>query len=613
MSADAFAPLQELISGQYVLERELGRGGMGTVYLARETRLDRLVAVKVLPRELGANPELRERFLREARTAAQLSHPNIVPIFRADEVGGFAFFTMAFIEGESLAERLRARGPLPPIEAVRVLREAAWALAYAHARGVVHRDVKPENIMLERGSNRAVVTDFGIARDQLATSLTLDGWVLGSVHYMSPEQAAGDNLDGRSDLYSLGVVGFQILSGLLPFDGVEAASIMAQQVTRQAPSLASVAGDLPRALASVIDRCLRKAPSDRYPTGEALAEALEGALQSTVSLSSVRGSNEMVATDQARAIWLRAAQLQTEAAKRLQVRYRNAATAAADAPKTPTGGYRLKDVELAAIEAGISQEYITMAMAERSPGDSATAATLSTAQERLLSRMLGTRDRSVSVSRTIRGSPRAVLEAIGRVSTVHPFSLKLRDTVGGHPLDGGILVFDVQMIRSGQVILNETPSLSMFSYRMTQIELDQLNVVLRPLGSPADSCEVTVYGDLRKGLLKNWRMDKWISSLAAMGGGASGTALGVAALSLGPFAVLTALAGGAVFGAGSLSWYRWLYTHGLSRSREELDRLLASVEGDLRSVSVFGSRSPQANPHGLPRAMENDAPSTLIV
>jgi serine/threonine-protein kinase len=229
VTTDSTASLQALLTGQYLIERELGRGGMGVVYLARDVRLDRPVAIKVLPRALAADPELRERFLREARTSAQLSHPNIVPIYRADEIDGVAFFTMGFVDGETLAERLRARGPLPPAEAVRMLREAAWALASAHARGVVHRDVKPENIMIERGSNRAVVTDFGIAQNQLATPMTQGGMVLGSVHYMSPEQAAGDALDGRSDLYSLGVVGFQILSGRLPFDAAAAGGVKPSQ------------------------------------------------------------------------------------------------------------------------------------------------------------------------------------------------------------------------------------------------------------------------------------------------------------------------------------------------------------------------------------------------
>ena len=158
-----FLSLQEALAGHYALERELGRGGMAIVYLARDVRLDRPVAIKLLPPDLAAHAKLRDRFSSEARTAARLSHPHIVPIHAVDEARGYAFFVMSYVDGGTLAERVATRGPLPPREASRVLREVASALSAAHAQGVVHRDVKPGNILLERATGRAMVTDFGIA------------------------------------------------------------------------------------------------------------------------------------------------------------------------------------------------------------------------------------------------------------------------------------------------------------------------------------------------------------------------------------------------------------------------------------------------------------------
>ena len=214
-----FLELQAALAGEYSLQRELGRGGMGIVYLARDVPLDRVVAIKVLPSHLAHSAASRERFVREARTAAALSHPHIVPIHRVGEAGGFVFFVMSYVEGETLGERLRTRGPLPPAEAARVLREVAWALAYAHGRGIVHRDIKPDNVLLEAGTGRALVTDFGIAwGGDSAGPATDPGKVTGTAHFMSPEQAANGPLDGRSDIYALGVVGYLAVSGRLPFD-----------------------------------------------------------------------------------------------------------------------------------------------------------------------------------------------------------------------------------------------------------------------------------------------------------------------------------------------------------------------------------------------------------
>ena len=268
-----FLALQAALAGEYSLERELGRGGMGVVYLAREVQLNRLVAIKVLPAALAERGELRERFLREARLAASLSHPNIVPIHRVGEAGEFVFFVMAYVDGQTLGERLRTRGPLAPAAVTRLLREVAWALAYAHGRGVVHRDVKPDNVLLETSTGRALVTDFGIAlaKDDDATP----GRVMGTAQFMSPEQATGNPTDGRSDLYSLGIVGYLAVSGRLPFDADSLPALLAKQVSEAAPSVSRFAPGLPRPLVTTIDRCLRKQPDERFATGEALADALD--------------------------------------------------------------------------------------------------------------------------------------------------------------------------------------------------------------------------------------------------------------------------------------------------------------------------------------------------
>ena len=269
-----FLALQATLAGEYSLQRELGRGGMGIVYLARDVQLDRDVAIKVLPSLLAMNATARERFLREARTAASLSHPHIVPIHRVGEVGGFVFFVMSYVEGETLGERLRTRGPLPAAEAARVMREVAWALAYAHGRGIVHRDVKPDNILLEAATGRAMVTDFGIASGGASLPDTDPGKLMGTAHFMSPEQAAGASIDGRSDLYALGVVGYLSVSGRLPFEAPNLPALLVRQANEVAPGVSRAAPGLPLAFASAIDRCLARDPAMRFGDGEALAAAL---------------------------------------------------------------------------------------------------------------------------------------------------------------------------------------------------------------------------------------------------------------------------------------------------------------------------------------------------
>ncbi|HVH10326.1 MAG TPA: serine/threonine-protein kinase, partial [Gemmatimonadales bacterium] len=279
MQTDALLPdLQRALAGRYVLERRLGQGGMGVVYLAREVSLERRVALKLLTHERAFQADARERFLREARTAARLSHPGIVPIFAVDEVREFVFFAMAYVEGQTLGQRVRGEGPLGYPAAARLLQEVARALHYAHGRGVVHRDVQPDNIMLERVTGRAVVSDFGIAR--------VDGHrhtgprdVRGTAQFMSPEQATGGPVDARSDLYALGIVGFFAVSGRLPFDGPDAMAVLARHVADPPPLVASVAPGIPERLAEAIDRCLAKDPAARYPSGEAFANALADAVE----------------------------------------------------------------------------------------------------------------------------------------------------------------------------------------------------------------------------------------------------------------------------------------------------------------------------------------------
>ncbi len=266
-----FLAFQLALAGRYSIDRELGRGGMGVVYLAREVHLDRLVAIKLLPPEKSGLPTLRDRFLREARLAAKLSHPHIIPIHAVDEVDGFVFYVMSFVDGETLAQRVRSRGPVSASEGARVLREVAWALAYAHTQGLVHRDVKPDNILLESSTGRAIVADFGIAA--AAGDVTGDG-VAGTPEFMSPEQALGGDIDARSDLYGLGATAFYAFSGRLPFEGRTATEILAKQVTEAPPPLASLGLAVPRKLALLVDRCLAKDPANRPANAEALAEQL---------------------------------------------------------------------------------------------------------------------------------------------------------------------------------------------------------------------------------------------------------------------------------------------------------------------------------------------------
>lgn len=260
---------------QYQVVRELGKGAMGVVFLARDIALHRLVAIKVLRHEMAGCPEHHERFRREARMTARLSHPNIVPVHTFGEIGEFVFIVMKYVHGESLAVRLRRDGALNSADCRRLLSELAMALDYAHREGVVHRDLKAENILVERGSNRAMLTDFGVALLRSLDPGPDAGAQYGTPHYMSPEQAAGEaDLDGRSDIYSLGVLGYYLVSGRLPFHASTFEALAAKQITEAHVPVNVVAPKLDADVAVALEMCLMKDRDHRWKNGRLMADAL---------------------------------------------------------------------------------------------------------------------------------------------------------------------------------------------------------------------------------------------------------------------------------------------------------------------------------------------------
>jgi serine/threonine-protein kinase len=270
------------VGAQYLVDAEIGRGGMAVVYRATDVRLNRRVAIKLLPPELAFNPDVRERFLREAQTSAQLTHPHIVPIYTVDERDGLVYFVMALVDGESLAQRLAREPQLPIADARLILADVADALAYAHGRGVVHRDVKPDNVMIDRVTGRAVVTDFGIARATAGDSrLTVTGVAVGTPAYMSPEQAMGEReLDGRSDIYSLGVVGYQMLAGAPPFRAANTPAMLVKHLSETPRPLDTKRPDAPAALVHAIMRALAKKPEHRWADAAEFRAAILGLRES---------------------------------------------------------------------------------------------------------------------------------------------------------------------------------------------------------------------------------------------------------------------------------------------------------------------------------------------
>ena len=268
--------LTHVLAGRYNVQKLLGAGGMGAVFLADDLTLERAVAIKVLPPDMSRDERVVARFQREAKTAAKLDHPNIIPIHRVESESGLHYFVMKYVTGRSLESVLDAGQPLPISFVVRILAEAAAALGHAHARGVVHRDVKPANIMLG-ADDQVVLTDFGISKvGDLTAQLTQTGMIIGTPHYMAPEQAKGCEVDGRADQYSLAVLGHQLLTGKLLFSGDSAHTIIYRHVSEQPPRVASLRSDVPPAVDAALDRALRKEPDERFATMEEFARALRG-------------------------------------------------------------------------------------------------------------------------------------------------------------------------------------------------------------------------------------------------------------------------------------------------------------------------------------------------
>ena len=280
--------LQAAITDRYTLLRELGRGGMATVYLAQDRKHDRPVAVKVLHPELGSVLG-GERFQREIRLAAQLQHPNILPVYDSGAGENILWFTMPYVEGDTLRRRLRRTGPFPIDEAVSVMLDLARALGYAHRRGVIHRDVKPENVMV--GDDCVILADFGVARPLeagLDPQLTVAGVIVGTPAYMSPEQVSAEgSIDHRADLYALGVLGYELLTGATPFAGLELAQMLVAHAIRDPEPIAARRPDVPAALADLVARCLRKDPADRWSSAEALAQALRTITSAATAVTAV--------------------------------------------------------------------------------------------------------------------------------------------------------------------------------------------------------------------------------------------------------------------------------------------------------------------------------------
>ena len=288
--------LTKTLEGRYRVAKMVGRGGMGAVFLAQDLTLERPVAIKVLPPELSHDEKLVGRFEREARTAAKLDHPNIIPIFAVESSGDLHYFVMKFVDGESL-EQVLASGALSMEQSQECLWEAARALGHAHTRKVVHRDVKPGNIMFDH-DGRVMIADFGISKAmQSSTQYTQTGQVIGTPFYMSPEQAKGQEVDGRSDQYSLAVVGFQMITGRLPFQDQAVHTIIYKHIFEEPPSIRELCPECPAYVAAALHKALAKEPDGRFPTMDEFAAAVMPHRRVTSALGAGSGGAERASPD----------------------------------------------------------------------------------------------------------------------------------------------------------------------------------------------------------------------------------------------------------------------------------------------------------------------------
>jgi serine/threonine protein kinase len=270
---EEISKLRRATGNRYRVVRRLGGGGMADVYFAEQARLARRVVIKVLHAHLGKDPEIAERFRREAESAAQLCHPHICPILDYGEVDGVVYTVMPYLEGGSLADKVQKYGSVDPVLVAAAAAQVACGLDYAHRHGIVHRDVKPDNVLFDEDGN-AIITDFGIATARFHGRLTASGRAMGTPHYMSPEQAMGKLIDGRSDVYAMGIMLYESLAGFPPFDGADSFSVGYKQVHEKPVALDQVNKHIPATLSAIVMRCLEKNPGERYARAFDLADSL---------------------------------------------------------------------------------------------------------------------------------------------------------------------------------------------------------------------------------------------------------------------------------------------------------------------------------------------------